>query len=111
MNDTTRTERIIKEYLDHYPGAREADLTDVTTHTHLRMARRLLTLVDVAMTDEGIDDAARDRALRMALYGSTDPESAVERRVAAAQQIEELSRRSPQPVQLGALWGIGQSGA
>lgn len=110
MSDTTRTDRIISEYLDNYPGAREADLTDVTTHTHLRMARRLLTLVDVAMADEGIDDTVRERVLRMALYGSTDPETAVERRVAAVQQIEELTRRAPHSVQLGALWDIGQGG-
>lgn len=102
MTATGRTDRIITEYLENYPGAREAHMTDATTHAHLHIAKRLLTLVDVAMTGEGVDEVVRERVLRMALYGSTDPETAVERRVALRRQIEEMSTRSPQQVWLTA---------
>lgn len=87
------TDEIIRSYLRRMPGAEFAFVRDSLARREMELARSLLTLVDLGLQDEGVDEATRARVLRSALYGSLeDPAAAVERVHAAEKRTDELRR-------------------
>lgn len=83
---------VISRYLSRFPGAEEAFRYDARFSAEVHLAERLLSLIDMAMEDEGVTEATRVRILRVALYGSADPEAAGRRMVERDDALTKLER-------------------
>lgn len=76
-------------YLDRMPGARRASAFDSTYAAQMHLLHRVLTMVDMALTDECLPVAVRRRVTRTVLYGSPDPAEA-ESRIRHQKRLADL---------------------
>lgn len=92
MSDQERAEEIIYRYLARMPDARTAYYKDPTYHAHIMLMRRLLSAVDMAMEDEGIEETTRIRVLRCVMYGVPSESEALERMADVDRRTAEAMR-------------------
>lgn len=70
INDT------LGRYLDQQPGMRQALLTDPLQKAQAEALRQTLTMVERALTDEGVPDEVRHRVINRVVWG--EPEGHVD---------------------------------
>lgn len=94
--------RLVNEALDRFrarmpaPGA--AERLDPVYHWKDQWMKRMLSMVDIAMEDEGVPDDVRRRVVRTLLFGAPDETDATLRIEMTEQQKQDLMRMSPRPV-------------
>lgn len=66
----------LSRYLNQQPGMREALLHDPVQKMQAEMLRRTLTMVERALTDEGVPDDVRRRVINRVIWG--EPEGHVD---------------------------------
>ncbi|MEK6443596.1 hypothetical protein [Pseudonocardia sp. T1-2H] len=93
-----RVKEIVDGYLRRYPGARQANHEDAEFAMTTKLLFRILSMVDIAMDDEGVPAETRDRVLRMAMYGSVEDPVAADRRRALREERVQLLATTTRPV-------------
>lgn len=77
------------------PGAMHAQAYDATTQYQLHWMDAVLSLVDMAMEDEGIAADTRRRVIRAAVYGSPNPADAELRIRKRQAELAKIRERPP----------------
>lgn len=70
------TDDALGRYLDQQPGMREALLTDPVQKMQAEALRQTLSMVERALTDEGVPDDVRRRVINRVVWG--EPEGFVD---------------------------------
>lgn len=92
---TRLVDEVLSAYFRRYGDAEKAYQQDPLTHAHVQWLNRTITMMDIAMADEGVPEETRRRVLRMVVYGSAgDPNAALDR---MADREEQIMRLSAQP--------------
>ncbi|MFD1145950.1 hypothetical protein [Saccharothrix hoggarensis] len=73
------TEEALDRWLHRIPDAYRAYRNDPLYNSRITMWRHLLATVEMAMEDNGVDMATRERVINTAIYGSPDVGQALER--------------------------------
>lgn len=90
MTDHIRQAR--ERWSERMPGAYRAYMNDATHHYQVDLVDTILATVDMAMEDEGVPEAARQRIIRTVVYGSPNPADA-ELRMAQNEETKREMRR------------------
>lgn len=84
------TDEVISRYLSRMPGAQEANALNAEYHAQIALLRRLLTVADLVMEDEGVPESVRLRVLRTVMYGSPDEGAAERQQVDRAKLVAAM---------------------
>lgn len=96
------TDQVISRYLRRMPGAKEAHALDPQYHAQISLLRRMLSVADMVMEDEGVPEEIRLRVIRTIMYGSPD-EGAAERQQATHTKLVAAMETS---TTLRMPWGL-----
>jgi hypothetical protein len=88
-----RVDGLIGEYLRHDLVAGTAYRGDGEFHAEMAAVRRWLASMDAAMDAERIGEEVRERVLRTVVFGTPDPDVAVERMARRRRMAEDLACR------------------
>ena len=77
------------------PGAMHAQAYDAITQYQLHWMDAVLSLVDMAMEEEGVAEDTRRRVIRAAVYGSTNPADSEQRIQARQAELAKIKQRPP----------------
>jgi hypothetical protein len=91
--------RIVNESLHRFLNrmgatAAKAGSQDATYHYQSEFLRRMLEIADMAMEDEGVTEASRERVIRTIIYGGPNEVDA-EQRIHAHEQMVKLIADTP----------------
>lgn len=77
------------------PGAMHAQAYDATTRYQLHWMDAVLSLVDMAMEDEGVPEGCRRRVINAAVYGSPNPADSELRIQQRQAELTKIKQRPP----------------
>lgn len=81
---------MIRRWLERMPQASRAYHEDPTFHAQVSWLRRMLSLLDMALEDEGIGEETRLRVARTVIYGGPDESQALAR----IEEMQATARRA-----------------
>jgi hypothetical protein len=91
----------LSRYLDRQPGMREALLHDPVQNMQAEMLRQTLTMVERALTDEGVPDEVRRRVINRVIWG--EPEGRIDAHAQMA-RVRKQMLAADLPPDLAKAW-------
>lgn len=92
------TEAILNDYVARHPAARAALFGDPVFKVQMDSLRRTLDLLVPALRREGVDPVSARRVVNTVVYGSPDPDAAIERMAEEYRQVELAKWATPRLV-------------